>query len=127
MSKTQIRAIEQQKIFNIVNDETLEDEQKIEQFGKSFIKLTQFTVDIISDCITKIQTPDGATSDKAMIKEFINNCNKEIFEKLSDHLKTLKEQIDLEAQHLKCTNCNHEYSVPITMDQSNFFAVKSQK
>lgn len=125
LSKTQIRTIEQQKIFNIVNDEKLEDEEKIEQFGKSFVKLTQFTVDIISNCITKIETPDGVTSDKAMIKDFINNCNKEIFEKLSDHLKTLKEQVDLAAQNLKCTNCDHEYNVPITMDQSNFFAVKS--
>jgi hypothetical protein len=125
LSKTQIRSIEQQKIFNIVNDDTLEDEQKIEQFGKSFVKLTQFTVDIISDCITKIQTPDGITSDKALIKEFINNCNKDIFESISDHLKTLKEQIELKAQHVKCTECEHEYEVPITMDQSNFFAVKS--
>jgi hypothetical protein len=82
-------------------------------------------VDIISDCITKIRTPDGVTSDKALIKEFINNCNKEIFEKLSDHLKTLKEQVDLAAQNLKCTICDHEYTFPITMDQSNFFAVKS--
>ena len=89
LSKTQIRTIEQQKIFNIVNDDTMEDEQKIEQFGKSFVKLTQFTVDIISDCISKIQTPDGVTSDKALIKEFINNCNKEVFQTLSDHLKTL--------------------------------------
>ena len=127
LSRTQIRAIEQQKIFDIVNDETLEDEQKIEQFGKSFIKLTQFTVDIISDCISKIQTPDGVTSDKALIKEFINNCNKEVFQTLSDHLKTLKEQVDLAAKNLKCTNCDHEYNVPITMDQSNFFAVKSRK
>ena len=127
LSKTQIRTIEQQKIFNIVNDDTMEDEQKIEQFGKSFVKLTQFTVDIISDCISKIQTPDGVTSDKALIKEFINNCNKEVFQTLSDHLKTLKEQVDLAAQNLKCTNCDHEYNVPITMDQSNFFAVKSRK
>ena len=95
----------------------MEDEQKIEQFGKSFVKLTQFTVDIISDCISKIQTPDGVTSDKALIKEFINNCNKEVFQTLSDHLKTLKEQVDLAAQNLKSTNCDHEYNVPITMDQ----------
>jgi hypothetical protein len=125
LSKTQIKTLEQQKIFAIINDEKLEDEEKVEQFGKSFIKITQLTVDVISDCISKIETPDGATTDKKQIKEFINNCSKDVFEKISDHLKSLKEQIELKAQHVHCEECGTDYEVPVTMDQSNFFDVRS--
>jgi len=125
ISKTQIKTLEQQKIFNIINDEKLDDEQKVEQFGKSFVKLTELTVDIICDCITKIETPDGASTDKKQIKEFIDNCSKDVFEKISAHLTAIKEQIELKAQNVHCEECGQDYEVPVTMDQSNFFGVRS--
>jgi hypothetical protein len=83
-TKTSIKTLEQQKIFNIVNDESMSDEEKMERFGKSFVKLTELTVDIIADCITKIETPDGITTDKAQIKDFINNTSKDVFEILDE-------------------------------------------
>jgi len=125
LSRTQIKTLEQQKIFAIINDEKMDDEQKVEQFGKSFIKITELTVDVISDCISKIETPNGATTDKKQIKEFINNCSKDVFDRISDHLKIMKEQIELKAQHVHCEECGQDYEVPVTMDQSNFFDVKS--
>lgn len=125
LSKTQIKTLEQQKIFNIINDEKLDDEQKVEQFGKSFVKLTELTVNIICDCITKIETPDGASTDKKQIKEFIDNCSKDVFEKISAHLTAIKEQIELKAQHVHCEECGMDYEVPVTMDQTNFFGVRS--
>ena len=125
LSRTQIKTLEQQKIFAIINDEKLDDEAKVEQFGKSFIKITELTVDVISDCISKIETPDGATTDKKQIKEFINNCSKDVFENISRHLQSLKEQIELKAQQVHCEECGTDYEVPVTMDQSNFFDVKS--
>ena len=124
-TKTSIKTLEQQKIFNIVNDESMSDEEKMERFGKSFVKLTELTVDIIADCITKIETPDGVTTDKAQIKDFINNCSKDVFDKIQQHITHLKEQIELKAKDVKCGDCEKEFSLPVTMDQSNFFAVRS--
>jgi hypothetical protein len=126
-TKTSIKTLEQQKIFNIVNDEKLSDEEKMEHFGKSFVKLTELTVDIIADCITKIETPDGATSDKVQIKDFINNTSKDVFEIISGHLQLMKNEIELKAKDVKCGECEKEYNLPITMDQANFFAVRSQR
>jgi hypothetical protein len=117
--------MEQQRIFNIINDETMSDEDKIDNFGKSFVKITQLTVDVIGDCIVKIVTPDGPVTDKAMIAEFINNCSKEVFDKIADHIKDLKSQIELKANDVECQECHKHFSLPITMDQANFFAVRS--
>jgi hypothetical protein len=125
LTKTSIKTMEQQRIFQIINNDTISDEDKLDQFGKSFVKLTELTVDIIADCIVSVETPDGTVSDQAMIKDFINNCSKDIFDKISTHITAMKEQIELKAQNVSCSECGKNFELPITMDQSNFFAVKS--
>jgi len=125
VTKNTIKTFEQQRIFSIVNDENISDEEKIDKFSKSFVKLTELTVDIVAGCISKIETPTGSTDDREFIMEFINNCPKDIFDKISQHISEIKETIELKPQDVVCTHCNTEYILPITMDQSNFFAVRS--
>jgi hypothetical protein len=125
VTKTALKSMEQQRIFQVINDDSLSDEIKLEKFGASFLKLTELTVDVIADCITAIDTPDGSVSDKAMIKEFISNCSKDIFQKIQDHVVQMKELIEFKAQNVTCGECSKPFSLPVTMDQSNFFDVKS--
>lgn len=125
VTKTALKSMEQQRIFQVINDDTISDEIKLEKFGASFLKLTELTVDVIADCITAIDTPDGSVSDKAMIKEFIANCSKDIFQKIQDHVIQMKELIEFKAQNVTCGECSKPFSLPVTMDQANFFAVKS--
>lgn len=125
ITKTSIKTLEQQRLFAVINDEQISDEEKLDRFGKSFVKITELTVDIIADCITQIETPNGISSDKAQIKDFINNCSKDVFDKIQKHITHLKEQIELKAKDVKCGECEKEFSLPVSMDQSNFFAVRS--
>lgn len=124
LTKASIKTLEEQRVFNIINDDNMSDEEKLDRFGKSFVKLTELTVDLIAGCITKIETPDGAVSDAVTIKEFIDNAPKEIFEKIAVHVKDLKEKVEYKPV-VKCNECTKEYDLPITMDQANFFAVRS--
>jgi hypothetical protein len=125
VTRTAIKGMEQQRILSIVNDETMDDEEKIERFGASFIKLTELTVDVIAGCITSIATPEGTVTDQEQIKEFINNSPTEVFNKVNDHITNMKNKIDMESQDTVCTECNHQFSMTIVMDQSNFFALRS--
>lgn len=125
VTKTGIKTFEQQRIFAVINDDKLSDEEKLEVFGKSFIKLTELTVDIIAGCISKIETPEGSTSDPTDIKEFINNCSKDLFDKISNHISDMRSEIELKPLDGKCQSCGHEFTVPVTMDHANFFAVRS--
>ena len=125
ITKTNLKSFEQQRIFNVINDDNLSDEQKVEMFGKSFVKLTQLTVDIIAGWIRQIDTPEGSVSDQQMIKEFIDNSPKEVFDSISKHVSSMKDKIELKPLNAKCSNCSHEFIVPITIDQSNFFDVRS--
>lgn len=125
VTKAGIKTFEQQRLFGVINDDSLSDEQKLEMFGKSFVKLTELTVDIIAGCISKIDTPEGSTSDPRDIKEFINNCSKEVFDTVSNHITTMKAEIEFKPLDAKCQSCSHEFKLPVSMDHSNFFAVRS--
>lgn len=125
VSKTAIKTLEQQKIFNVINSDELTDEQKIDMFGKSFVKITQLTVDVIADCVAKIVTPNGETSDREQILEFINNCSKDVFDKISKHVGAIKETLELKALNVACQECEKPFDLPVQMDQSDFFAARS--
>ena len=121
ISKTAIKSLEQQKIFEVVNDPNMPDEEKIEKFGDSFIKLTELTVDVVAGCITKIVTPQGEVDDQKLILEFIENAPSQVFNSVNDHIRDMKELMTLKAQDVSCAECNHNWSVTVTMDQTNFF------
>lgn len=125
VTRTAIKSLEQEKIFNIINDKTMTDEQKIEEFGISFLRLTDLTVGIVSDSIVKIVTPDDEVTDRKLISDFINNAPKEIFLAVQDRLNEMKEQLEIKAHEVSCQSCSHEFTTQITLDQSNFFAVRS--
>lgn len=120
-TKTALKTLEQQKIFQIVNDDNLSDEVKIEKFGESFVKLTQLTVDVVAGSITKIVAPEGEVTDKNQILEFIQNAPKDVFSKINDHVLEMKNQIELKVSNVECEECHHTFDMPVTMDQTNFF------
>jgi hypothetical protein len=125
ITKASLQTLEQQKLVQIATDDTISDDEKIDRFQKGFIKLTDLTVDLIAGCITRIETPDGIVSDLKQIKEFIDNAPKDVFDKVHKHVSKIKHEIDLKPQDMKCAHCESEFTTPITMDQSNFFAVRS--
>jgi hypothetical protein len=125
ISKHAIKTLEQQKILSIVNDENLSDEEKINQFGESFVKLTELTVSVVAGCVYKIVTPDTVVEDKDQILEFITNSDKETFNAVNSRIAELKEKITLKSQEITCEECSHQFKIDITLDQSNFFAVGS--
>jgi len=125
ISKTALKTLEQQKIFELVNDNNISDEDKIEKFGNSFVKLTALTVDVIAGCIVSISSPTETVTDPALIYEFIENAPSDVFNKINERISTMRDQMALRTQQAKCTECGHEWEVSITMDQSNFFAVGS--
>jgi hypothetical protein len=125
ITKTSLKQFEQQRIFAVINDEKMSDEEKLKLFGESFVKITELTVDIVAGCIDHIDAPDGTVDDQSMIKEFINNASKELFETISNHVTAMKSRNELKPMDAKCTACQHEFKIPITMDQASFFGRRS--
>lgn len=122
ITKTAIKTLEQQKIFEVVNDPNMSDEEKIERFGESFVKLTELTVDVVAGCITRISTPEGDVTDQQVILDFMENADSTVFNTVNDHIRDMKELMELKAQDVECAECKHHWTVTVSMDQTNFFA-----
>ena len=125
VTKNAIKVLEQEKIFDIINDKTLSDEEKIEQFGASFTRLTELTVDVIAGSVEKIVVPEGEVTDLKMIKDFMSNAPREVFQKVQEQLNNMKENLELKAEDVECAECGKTFGTKITLDQSNFFGVRS--
>lgn len=125
VTEASLKTFEQQRIIAIVNDENLSDEIKIEKFSESFVKLTELTVDTMAKCIWKISTPAGEVTNLVDILEFIQNSPKDVFQRISDHIASLKDKIALGEQEVACKECEKEFQMPIELDQSSFFGNRS--
>ena len=127
-TRTAIKTFEEQRINAVVNDQEIPDAEKLEKFAQSFNKLTNITIDMVSNSIVQIQADDTVVVDKNHIAEFIAKGDKSFFTDVVDHLSAQKEKFDVKPFNIETTAEEREagapesFEVPITFDQSNFFA-----
>ena len=121
ISKASIKTMEQQRIFSIVNDESMPEEEKVKLFQISFVKLTDITIDIVAECISKIETNTGSTDSPEFIKEFLSNTDRKVFDTVNEHVKSMQVKSKMKALDTTCGACGHPYKLEISFDQSDFF------
>ena len=118
--KTVIKAagesIETQKIMSVVNNDKLTEEQKLSKFKDSFVKLTEVTLSVVADSIFQIDTAEGSVTDRAFINEFMEQCDRDIF-------NTIKSRLDeLIAGNTINSITVDEIEVPVVFEPKTFFA-----
>lgn len=122
-----MRTFEEQRVFKLLNNNTIPDEQKLQAFANSFRKLTNLTIDLVINSISHIHTPDGTVYDREVIKEFFENSDRTLFQKIMNHLDKMKEGYTIKPLVVECTEeeiaagAPKQFEVPITFDQANFF------
>jgi len=105
-------------------DDNLTEEKRTERIkkGQDALKaVTLLTIDILSNTVEYIQTPDIRVEDKEHISDFLKNCDKTMYETMRDFNSTLKTQTEIKPLSLKCIHCNNEYNQPFTLNTSDFF------
>ena len=122
-----LKTFEEQRIFSLVNDDNMDDSEKLNRFSASFKKLTDLTINMLSKSIAKIQIGDDEVSSPLHIEEFINNVDKEFFKGITEHLEEQRKKFAIEPIKVKsneediAAGVPEEWEVPVTFDQSNFF------
>lgn len=128
-----LKTFEEQRIFNIVNDEKISEQDKLQAFTNSFAKLTELTVDMMVKGIQSIELlQEGedtplSVSNQTHLLEFIKNADKGFYNKVQKHLEnerikfTLKPLVAQATEEELALGVPATYEVPITFDQSNFF------
>lgn len=72
--------------------------------------------------IESVETPNGVVNEYAFIKEWLENADKDLFDKLKEHIDKNNEQWRIPPNKIKCDNCGHEDSFIVELDQASFFA-----
>ena len=127
-TKSALKTFEEQRVFSIVNDEDLSEEDKIQRFQKSFQKLNNLTVGIIEDSIVSIEVEDTVVDSKQHIVEFLQNADKDFYNTLTAHIESQRDKFKIPPLTVNTTEEDQEkgapatYEVPVLFDQSNFFA-----
>jgi len=123
-----LQTFETQKIVQLSNNDSVSETDKIKIFKESFKKLTDSTVGIVSSSVYRIDTINGSTDNPQHIKEFIDNVDKSVFNKIQKHLDALKEQNTIKPMVMPVTDEMREQGVtgdtveiPLVFDSSTFF------
>lgn len=126
-TQSALKTFEEQRVFNLVNDENLSEEDKIARFNTSFKKLTELTVGMIISSIVSIEVGDTVVTNPHQIKEFIENADKNFYKSLTDHIEQQKKkfaikplQVQVDAEDVE-RGAPATFEVPITFDQAHFF------
>jgi len=126
-TKINLQTFEEQRIFNVINDDSISDEQKLEVFGKSFKILTDITVGTIKSSIRSIIVGEQEVTERKFIDEFIDNADRKTFETIKSHLEKQRLAFEIKPFVIDATpeevsaGVPSTYEIPITFDNSNFF------
>ena len=132
-TKNALKTFEEQRILGIVSNDQTEDTEKIKRFQESFQKLTDINIDMVCDSIDAIQ-PEGepnAVTNKAHIKQFIEQAESKVYSQIMDHIKEQRGKFNQQPLTFESTKEEKEagapetYEIPVTFDQSNFFGIAS--
>lgn len=125
---TSLKTFETQRLMQAVNDESLTDEKKLEIFNKSFASMTEITLDLLVDSIEAIKTPETIVEDKQFIKEFLQNADNSIYQKVQEHIANMKKLSGIKPMLITATaeqvaeGAPVTYELPVSIDNSDFFA-----
>lgn len=116
---------EDQKIMQTMLNTDMPDSDRLKLLGDSMKKITALTIQTISMSIRCIQTSDALVTEPNHILEFLNNCDKDMFNTVKDHAVNLRTQSDIKPLDVTCGECNHKYTQDLSLDLSNFFETNS--
>lgn len=101
---------------------TIEDEDaKNKIIAELYEKLAVIQNESYIASIDSVQAPTGVVNEREYITEWIVNSEKSMFDAIKAQIDKNNQTWRVPDMQVKCDSCDHESSVAIQMDQSNFF------
>jgi hypothetical protein len=121
-NKVNTISFEEQKIIQVLNDSTLDNEVKGIEINKSMQKLADLRIDTVTDSTEYVELEDGTiVTSREHIFEFYQNAENQVVKNIQAVLGKLGETVAIQPKQTTCTECEKSYSVPIDFNYSNFF------
>ena len=114
--------LEQKRIVKDLSATDSEDDLEIaKKFYNSFKKIAEYNVNMLTNTIGKIETPDGDVTDWESISEFLANVPSSVVNQINDSItKLIQKPKESTTMNFKCPECEHEDEVVMEMNPVNF-------
>jgi hypothetical protein len=123
-NKNNLLNFQEQRILQVVSNESLSEEEKTKQFDELFQRLIETGINQVGKSIANITLDDGTVvDDKDYIHEFLDNCDRSVWEAIKNELDRIKSADTYNKVNIVCSNeeCQKEFNTPFVFEQTNFF------
>lgn len=120
MNEVNLLQFEIQKTLTQIEQIT-DEQEKREATKTTLIRITEITMKLIASTIRYIETPETRVNNFHHIIEYLQNCDKGVYDTIKEYHTNLKAKTELKPLDVKCANCSHEYKQPFTLNVSDFF------
>ena len=127
-TETSLKTFEEQRIFQVVNNEKISEEEKLKKFNDSFRRLTDMTVTMMNRSVVAIEVDGQEVTNPQHIQDFLNNSSRDFYQGILKHLEGEKTKFTIEPMKVKSTEedidkgAPETFEIPVSFDQANFFA-----
>lgn len=127
-TQSALKTFEEQRVFQIVNNNNMDEEDKLAHFNRSFKKLTDLTVGMVANSISAIETQDNVVENPEYLAEFIQNADQKFYTEITKHIESQKSKFSVKPLTIKPepeeveAGAPESFELPIVFDQANFFA-----
>lgn len=126
-----LKAFEEQSLMRSVEDATLSSSQKRKKYTSIISNLANLNFENILSAIKCVKTPEGEVEDAEYIRQFVTNIDYKLGDEIKKHVEKYAKlgavppvTVQTPEEHIK-EGAPASYTVPISLDNSNFFVSKS--
>ncbi len=117
-----IKTFEEQRLIQMVGQNNLSEEEKLEKFKEMFKNLLKLTVEGVAGNINYIKLDAHTVVENSeFINDFFQNCDRDIWNTVNDAITEIKSNTPTNRIDLKCESCTKDYQTPLVFEMSNFF------
>lgn len=128
-TETALKTFEEQRMFKVVNDDSMPETEKLTKFNESFNRITDLNISSIVRSVKCIMFDnEEPVVNTRHIVEFFENADKDVFKSVIDHITAQRERFSIKPFKVKlpeedvANGAPEAMEVPILFDQSHFFA-----
>ena len=122
MNDNSLTQFEEQRSLQSLQDVDGTNTEQVKQLSDVLKKINQITTRALAESIAMVKTPAAQVTDSTHINEWLNNCDRKVFGQIRDYIIDSKRKSELQPMKITCSNCNHNYDQPFTLNMTDFFA-----
>jgi len=104
-------------------DEIEDRTRQQELINELFKELAIIQSDLYKASVESVEIANKVVTESSFIYEWLNNCDKNIYDAIKNHIEANRKSMNNPPYHVKCDNCGTEVDLTVELDQSNFFEI----